>query len=226
MGVKKTDTKAAVKKPAAKKPARASTMPKMGVEKETIKLIVFDLWIKAYSYRAIAQALEKAGYSVSIVTISAYVRGFLKDFKEERTAAIDDMKRAELIKLDKLEQTYWAAWEQSIGIVTSRSFGGWENDVDVSDMKAGIKTIALDEETNTVVKGNTAKANANRKNKKYVNYSENMNLGDVRYLMGVERCIDKRCKMLGLDAPIVIEDKTKNRVTRNINISVYSKPNE
>lgn len=34
--------------------------------------------------------------------------------------------------------------------------------------------------------------------------------GDPRYLQGVERCIERRCKLLGLDAPdkIEIQDKT------------------
>lgn len=210
----------------AKKPVKNTTkhIPYTGVEKETLKLVIFDLWVKAYSYRAIQQGLQKHGFEViSISTISSYVKDFLKDHKAERLEALDDQKRSELIKLDKLEQTYWEAWERSLAIITTKNSGGWEAGIDTSALKVGISTLALDEEENKVVKGHTPKANATRKNKKYVNYTETVSIGDVRFLMGIERCIDKRCKLMGLDAPIVIEDKTRQRVSRVINITVNGK---
>lgn len=209
-----------------KKPAtlekRIKSIPKMGAEKEVLKHIIFDLWIKGYSQMFIRDSLHDHGHSVSIGTISNYIRSFLQDYKDERIQELEEQRQAELMKLDKLEQTYWESWERSIGLITTRTMGGWESGIDNSQLPPGIKGLTLDQDRNTIVKGNTARANANKRNKKYVTYSESMSLGDVRFLMGIERVIDKRCKLLGLDAPIVIEDKTKTRITRKINIAVYN----
>lgn len=200
---------------------REKSIPKTKLEREIIKQVGLDLWLKGYTLTYISKELTKHGHSVSVATISKYVQAFLAEYQEERFKEKDKLIHAELMRLDKLERTYWQAWERSVGIVTSKTIGGWESGLDVAGMKAGIKTIALDETTNTVVNGNTPKANATRGNKKYVTYNESLSVGDVRFLMGIERVIDKRCKLLGLDAPLVVEDKTKTMITRKINISVF-----
>lgn len=205
---------------ASGKKSPLNCIPKTGVEKETIELVTFDLWIKAYSYRAIQAALADQGISVSVSTVSSYIKKFIKEHKAERLEALDDQKRTELMKLDRLEQVYWAAWEQSVGIFVSRSYGGWEKGIEGAK-GAGVKKLSINIEDNIISDSAKAAARNSKENKKYVNITETASVGDVRFLMGVERCIEKRCKLLGLDAPIVIEDKTRKRVSRVINISVH-----
>lgn len=219
MGIKKAE----VLKPKKKNQSvaeRQDSMNKTKLEIENIKLIGLDLWLKGYTLTYICKELERHGHKCSPGTLSKYVQAFLAEYQQERFKEKDRQVHAELMRLDKLERTYWEAWERSVGMVTSRTVGGWESGLDVAGMKAGVKTIALDEDTNTVVNGHTPKAKATRANKKYVTYNENLSIGDVRYLMGIERVIDKRCKLLGLDAPLVVEDKTKTMVIRKISIGV------
>lgn len=213
-------TKAATPRKSKTVAERQASIPKRPVERETIKLVGLDLWLKGHTLTHIVKELEKHDLKVSIATLSNYVQAFLAEYRDERIKQKDTQIQAELMRLDKLERTYWEAWERSQGVFTSRTVGGWESGLDTKELKAGVNNIALNEETNTVVKGNTAKAKAQRVNKKYVTYNESPSVGDVRFLMGVERVIDKRCKLLGLDAPLVIEDKTKTMVKRTININV------
>lgn len=215
-----TTTVRTVKKKNQSLEERKASQVKLTQEREIIKMVVFDLWLKAYSYRAIQQALEEEGHTTSVTTISKYIKAILEQHKNERLEQLDDYKRLELLKLDKLEATYWDGYEKSIGIIASRSTGGWEK-VE-SPGAPGITALEVDLKENKVLSGG-AGARAAAKNKKYVTVTETPSLGDVRYLMGVERCIDKRCKILGLDSPIVIEDKTKTKVKRVINISVHGK---
>lgn len=205
---------------ASGKKSPLNSIPKKGIEKQTIELVTFDLWIKAYSYRAIQAALADYGISVSVTTVSSYIKRFIKEHKAERLEALDDQKRTELMKLDRLEQVYWASWEKSIGTFVSRSYGGWEKGIE-SGAKAGVKKLSINIEDNIISDSAKAAAKNAKENKKYVNITETASVGDVRFLMGVERCIEKRCKLMGLDAPIVIEDKTRKRVSRVINISVH-----
>lgn len=221
---RKNAAKAAEAKETPEQRKARLTANKTKQEKLLMKNMICELWLKGYSYMYIRDALAAVKLIVSVATIGTYVKELLDDWKSERVSAIEEQKQLELMRIAKLEQTYWDAWERSIGITVSRNVNGWESDIDTSKLKVGINNIGLNQETNTVVTGNTAKAKAGRANKKYVNFSESVSLGDVRFLMGIERCIDKRCKICGLDAPLVVEDKTKTKVVRKINFAVYQAP--
>jgi predicted transcriptional regulator len=77
----------------------------------------------------------------------------------------------ELAKLDQLELEYWQAWERSKKPKTSRASEG-------------------------AINGENGDVKTNKIQRK-----EEDSYGDPRYLEGVERCIEKRCKLLGLFAP-------------------------
>lgn len=152
-------------------------------QKERDLNIVTEYYLKGYSTRAIALKIgEIVGkdengvpYSISHTTVSGDVKLLLKQWHTERIHDITNQKLIELTKIDKLEQTYWDAWEKSV-----------ENHRKIT---------------------NKAKGAVGSKNPNYqeITETEIREFGEPRYLQGIERCIDKRCKLLGLDAPVKMD---------------------
>jgi len=144
---------------------------------------ISDLYLKGYSYREI-ERLFKADktrkHTLSHTQIGTDMNRMLKDWRKDRESSIDEWVNAELLKLDKLEQTYWASFEKSIKALTK------------TKTKTGSNSFgAIDETT----------------------MEDMLMLGDPRYLQGIERCIQKRCDLLGLDMPKEISIKTNLDVT-------------
>jgi predicted DNA-binding protein YlxM (UPF0122 family) len=100
--------------------------------------------------------------------------------KEWSAQNLDDVGKArqrELLKLDNLEQTYWDAWFKSIE----------------------------DYKQKTVKASGSGKA---KKPEKIERTEKDMiAYGNPSFLAGVDRCIERRCKILGIDAPIKTESK-------------------
>src|SRR5690606_23254336 len=85
------------------------------IQRENIKNQVTDLYLKGLSYRSIKAVLdEERGKSVSIATIGKYINGTIQEWKDERLKALDDIKETELRRINKLETTYWDAWDKSV----------------------------------------------------------------------------------------------------------------
>ena len=78
---------------------------------------------------------------------------------------LTEHKASELARINELERTYWAAWEQSLGM----------------------KEISTTGQTS----GGVAHAQIRKETRE----------GNPAFLAGVQWCIDRRCKLLGLDAP-------------------------
>ena len=88
-------------------------------------------------------------------------------------ANLDQRKRIELAKIDNLEREYWQSWLTSGG-------------------SAGVtKTVE------TITSDGSEKAKEGGKSSTKI-WEET---GDVRYLSGVQWCINKRCEILGINAP-------------------------
>ena len=84
---------------------------------------------------------------------------------------LDRAKADEIVKIDRLERTYWETWE----------------------IQCKPKVYhAIDGEGNRVLDGEEVSI---------------PQVGDPAILAGILKCIDRRCKLLGLDAPIKIEDR-------------------
>lgn len=152
--------------------------PRKDWEKERDQNITTEWYLKGYTTRKIAEIIGKQvgnGYTTTHKTVSQDIKALLKQWSQERIHDINSQKLIELEKLNKLEQTYWDAWEKSL-----------ENHTKVINKAKGTvgsQTPDSQEITET----------------KIIEY------GEPRYLQGIERCIDKRCKLLGLDAPIKTE---------------------
>lgn len=98
--------------------------------------------------------------------------------KRWQAAAIHDITEAkarELAKIDHLEVTYWEAWERSLEPFKSSTVKA----------RGGVKDA----------KPQTAEQ---------MTKTEERN-GSATYLVGVQWCVDRRCKLLGLDAPVKMD---------------------
>lgn len=111
-----------------------------------------------------------------------------KRWRESTTINLDEAKHRELDRIDLLEQTYWEAWERS-----------------------------LDERTKTRTERNTTSGRENQISRDKASIEKETLLGNPAYLAGVERCIELRCKIIGVYAA------TKNV---NVNVDLASLPDE
>ena len=104
-------------------------------------------------------------------TVSRDLQALQEEWKNSSLIDIDEAKAKELAKVDRLEREYWDAWERSCLDEETTRLEG---------------TLAAGEE-----KGKTTKQVVTRKGQ----------AGDPRFLTGIQWCIERRCKILGIDAP-------------------------
>jgi hypothetical protein len=103
---------------------------------------------------------------------------------ESARGRLDDAKGKELAKVDNLEREYWQAYQFSQK--DFRSVTAKRERVDLGIDKDGKRAARKGAITELTVKKETR-------------------VGDPIYLAGVAWCIERRCKILGLDAPIQTE---------------------
>lgn len=110
---------------------------------------------------------------VTAHTAITYIKVLEKRWRESALRDFDKARAYELAKLEHLELTYWDAWERS---------------------------CAESSQTQTVIEpGKDADGNEiPRRKRQTVRKIEQV--GDPRFLEGVFKCIDRRIKLLGLDA--------------------------
>lgn len=118
---------------------------------------------------------------VDQATISRDLKALQKQWAEQAVRDLDEAKAEQLAKIDRLEQEYWDAWQQSRGEQTATS-----------------KKLVRD--------GEKEKAEASTRIA--------VQPGDPRFLGGVQWCIEQRCKILGVNAPI--EQKNSGEITLRV----------
>ena len=113
--------------------------------------------------------------------VSYDIKAIQKAWRESSLIDMNEAKQQELERVDKLEREYWQAWEES------------KKDAETITKKGK----GIDESG----KPNLNDFTAQRKGQ----------TGDPRFLAGIERCIERRCKLLGLDSPekYDIKEETK-----------------
>jgi hypothetical protein len=93
-------------------------------------------------------------------------------WRESSIMDMNEAKQRELERLDILEREYWAAWEQS---KNERTRARQESDGKSKDGKPNVVRATMEREQRD---------------------------GNPAFLAGVMSCIERRCKLLGLDAPV------------------------
>ena len=142
-----------------------------------------DLYLQGWLQVDIAKEL-----SIDQATVSRDLKAIQKEWLKSALIDFNEAKARELAKVDKLERTYWAAWERSCedAETTTRKTKGKVTKVQIEVGR---------EEEGKVVLERPAEATRTLKGQ----------AGDPRFLQGVERCIERRCKILGIDAPVKMD---------------------
>jgi hypothetical protein len=84
-------------------------------EREHDMLLISELFTKGKSFREIAfEVNQQHGRNITHVTVFNDVKHILEVWKKDREKLIDYHKTIELEKINRLEKTYWEAWEKSI----------------------------------------------------------------------------------------------------------------
>jgi transcriptional regulator with XRE-family HTH domain len=124
-----------------------------------------------------AEIAGKLGFTQQQISYDLQI--IQREWRKDTSRALDEYKAKELAKIDHTERCYWEAWERSIEEFRSRT-------IKAKGIKADQKIQAKPEQAEQTI------------------YTENR-CGDPRFLDGVLKCIERRCKLLGLDAPAKVE---------------------
>ncbi len=120
-----------------------------------------------------------ADFDVSIQTISNDVKEIRRRWLASSIRDYDGKVAEQMARLDILETEYWYGWQRS------------QEDEETKTDERKVK-VAVDGKTKLPAE---EKAQTRTKGR----------VGDPRFLEGVERCIDKRCKLFGLYAPTKVD---------------------
>lgn len=158
--------------------ANRATPPKkdntpVRVRKEKWKAIIVDIYMKGYSQERTRQlAGEQTGHSFGIKFVNSAIAEAVEQWKASKQEMIDNHKAIELERINRLETTYWEAWQRSLQSAKTRTEKKTKG-------KAGDGKLAVAEVEN-----------ATRETS-----------GDPRFLQGIQWCVDTRCKLLGIEVP-------------------------
>jgi DNA-binding MarR family transcriptional regulator len=111
---------------------------------------------------------------VDQATISRDLKELRKQWLSSALVDLNEAKSKELAKIDQLELTYWTAWERSLGEFKSKTVKGKAGKEGMENAKPSLLEQILRTEERE---------------------------GNPAFLSGIQWCINKRCALLGLDAP-------------------------
>lgn len=171
-------------------------MARSAPQKERDKNFITSLYLKGYSCRYIASELcKEVGEDkyISYRTVNNDIRSLLKEWEKDRIDDINHLKLIELEKINKLERTYWEAWEKS-----------------VTDYQR----------TNKKIKAKAGKQDNSKPSpsEQEIATTDMISMGNPSYLSGIERCIQMRCKILGIEAPQKVDHTTKGDKIESVTI--------
>ena len=159
--------------------------------------VITPLYLKGYSFREIANRCQDiTGRKISYETVRADVKAILESFQANRNDLIQYHLTIELEKINVLELEYWSVWEKS------------KEDRKKKSVKKKTRTNSKStkkEDTRFPVEETTE-----------FNDTEMVNMGDPRYLTGIQWCIEQRCKLLGIGAPTKIDLNSTTTVIEQI----------
>ncbi len=154
------------------------TQSRLPSELERDRRNISELYLKGFTQAYIA---EKLG--ISQPTVSRDIKVLQAQWRDSALMNINEAKQRELERLDILERTYWDAWDRSKGEVKTTTRKG------VAKVPKAVKGAEVDE-----------KALPAPMSQEVTEHIETQ-VGDPRYLAGVMNCIERRCSILGIDAP-------------------------
>lgn len=133
------------------------------------------------------QADIAAKLNISQSTVSRDITWLQAQWLTSSLVNINKVKSKELAKIDRLEREYWTAWERSC------------EDAETLTQKTKGKVEKRQDDDGRFVAERPAEATKTSKGQ----------AGDPRFLAGIQWCIERRCKILGVDAPTRADLTTK-----------------
>lgn len=146
-----------------------------------------ELYLQGRTQASIAAALGVTQGQISH-DLSAIRRAWVKDAVRD----FDELKSRELAKIDNLEVTYWQAWTDSQRDIESET----------EQLRGGRLVKGERGESDKIQPASIDKTKRTQEQ-----------TGDPRFLQGVQWCIEKRCKILGLDAPDKVNQSGEVKIT-------------
>ncbi|MDQ3223264.1 MAG: hypothetical protein M3Q75_07325, partial [Gemmatimonadota bacterium] len=135
-------------------------------------------------------------YGVSRETIRAYSKILEERWRSSALVDIGEARMRELAKLDHLESMYWEGWERSLRNKKSHTQQSFHN-----QRKKGVEEGTSPEDVGMLT-----------------DYDEERD-GDPMMLAGVAKCIEKRCRIYGLDSDkLTIFAEVKHGVADDLTI--------
>lgn len=141
---------------------------------------IADLYLQGRLQSDIAEKLE-----ISPATVSRDITYLQAEWIKSSLIDVGKRKSQELAKVDRLEREYWDAWLRSC------------EDAETATQKQKGKVTKAVGEDGEFVAEQPAEISKTRKGQ----------AGDPRFLTGVQWCIERRCKILGIDAPAEVKHK-------------------
>lgn len=158
------------------------------VDRAKDRLEVIEYYLKGKNYRDIAKMIsDDREYSISHVAVGNDVKFVLNEWKKTRDDKVELYLTIELAKIDKLEREYWEAWEKS--------------------------KVDWEQKAAKIIKNKDGKEIGGVLSREETSVKHFTEFGDPRFLQGVERCIEKRIALLGLDAEKTLTLKTISETT-------------
>jgi hypothetical protein len=158
-----------------------------GPEREADLILEARMYLEGYSQREIADRIcDIRHYNISAQQVSQDMKKVRNRWLDSQIKDFDQAKAHELSKIDNLEREYWEAWRGSLKIATEIY-----SEKEEGSMNADAKAVT----------GVNSPPGKPVYSKSKVKKKETQTFGEPRYLEGIRWCIDKRCKIFGLDAP-------------------------
>jgi len=144
-------------------------------------------------------------YTISSSQVMQDVKELYRRWRDAYLDDVDVLKGRELRRIDELESAYWDSYERSLQGAES-----YKEDVtefkDTSETDSSDMIGNTDDEDSAPESNGKVERNARSRMKRLVSRKfQNLRDGEVKFLNGIQWCIDKRCEILGLNAPVKAE---------------------
>ena len=143
-----------------------------GIVKENHRYRIAELYLRGWTQTEIATELE-----ISQATVNGDLSKIRERWRSSALVMFNERESAELEKIDALEAMYVEGFRRSLEkkrIKTTRSVPVPDKETGKVDTK-NLSFIAVEE-----------------------SLREELSVGDARWLEGINKCIDQRCRILGL----------------------------
>lgn len=144
-------------------------------ERERDYAIVAELHCQGQTQTVMAERI-----GVSQQQISLDLKVVEERWRKAAIGDVDAVRGRELAKIDHLERTYWASWLRSLE----------EKQITSTKRRGGLRLVGKAEKEQTTTEASLRKEQRD---------------GNPAYLSGIQWCIERRCKIWGLDAPVKID---------------------